>query len=311
MGAVSALIGRVPVLVQVQVGALLLAGVAALTFSTGTDAQRYERVAFALPAAQTPSVPWEEERAEFADRMTRAFDIRPAVAEEFAEWILEAASRQELEPELLASLVLAESSFRKRARSRVRGDRPGADPQRVLAVLLRGRPARTGRQHLLRRPDPGVLPGCVRRTAVCAAQVQPRPHRRAPGELGTGRRALRQEDRAGPRPAGSRRDVGAALVAARLASCTIPATGRTGATLVVARLASVDEFDPGRDKPVPYVVASSGNRKRQSASFLTPDSRIACWAALITAPVCVLSRNHRYPVQAAGVWSTISIAAIS
>ncbi|MYE83931.1 MAG: hypothetical protein F4X36_19225, partial [Gammaproteobacteria bacterium] len=67
----SALIGRVPVLVQVQVGALLLAGVAALTFSTGTDAQRYERVAFALPAAQTPSVPWEEERAEFADRMTR------------------------------------------------------------------------------------------------------------------------------------------------------------------------------------------------------------------------------------------------
>ena len=119
MGALSALIARIPVLVQVQAVALLLAGVAAFGLSMGTDAQRYERVAFALPAAQTPSIPWEEERAVFAERMTRAFDIHPAVAGEFAEWILEAASRQDLEPELVASLVLTESSFRKHARSRV------------------------------------------------------------------------------------------------------------------------------------------------------------------------------------------------
>ena len=119
MGAVATLVGRVPVLVQVHVLALLLAGVVAFALSTGTDAQRYERVAFALPAAQTPSVPWDEERAAFADRMARAFDIHPAVAEEFAEWILEAANRQELEPELVASLVLTESSFRKHARSHV------------------------------------------------------------------------------------------------------------------------------------------------------------------------------------------------
>ena len=119
MGALSALVGRVPVLLQVQALALALAGVVALALSMGTDAQRYERVAFALPAAQTPSVSWDEERAAFADRMTRAFDIHPAVAGEFAEWILEAANRQELEPELVASLVLAESSFRKHARSRV------------------------------------------------------------------------------------------------------------------------------------------------------------------------------------------------
>ena len=119
MGAWSAMVQRVPVLVRIQAGALLFAGLAAFALSTVADAQRNERLAFALPAAETPSIPWEEERAAFADRMTRAFEIHPAVAGEFAEWILEAANRQELAPELVASLVLAESSFRKNARSSV------------------------------------------------------------------------------------------------------------------------------------------------------------------------------------------------
>ena len=119
MAVLWALVKRVPVLVQIQAGALVLAGCAAFALATVADAQRYARVAFALPAAATPSIPWEEERAAFADRMTRALDIHPAVAGEFAEWILEAAHRQELEPELVASLVLAESSFRKNARSSV------------------------------------------------------------------------------------------------------------------------------------------------------------------------------------------------
>lgn len=119
MGAWSAMVQRIPVLVRIQAGALLFAGLAAFALSTVADAQRSERLAFALPAAETPSVPWEKERAAFADRMTRAFEIHPAVAGEFAEWILEAANRQELAPELVASLVLAESSFRKNVRSSV------------------------------------------------------------------------------------------------------------------------------------------------------------------------------------------------
>ena len=51
--------------------------------------------------------------------MSDAFDLSPVVAEEFAGWILEASARQQLAPELLASLVLAESTFRKNARSSV------------------------------------------------------------------------------------------------------------------------------------------------------------------------------------------------
>ena len=119
MDAWSTLLKRTPLLVKVQLGTLLVAALAASVASTLADAQRYERLAFALPAAASPSIPWDEERAAFADRMTRAFEIHPAVAGEFAEWILEAAQRQELAPELVASLVLAESSFRKNVRSSV------------------------------------------------------------------------------------------------------------------------------------------------------------------------------------------------
>lgn len=101
------------------VGLAALAGGTAFVASTLADAARYERHPFAIPAAVTPSIPWEARRAAFADRMTRAFDLPPSVAGEFAEWILEAGQRQELAPELLASLVLAESAFRKNARSSV------------------------------------------------------------------------------------------------------------------------------------------------------------------------------------------------
>ena len=55
----------------------------------------------------------------FAEKLVAGFGLRYLVAVEFAAWILEAAARQQLEPELVASLVFAESSFRKNARSHV------------------------------------------------------------------------------------------------------------------------------------------------------------------------------------------------
>jgi hypothetical protein len=55
----------------------------------------------------------------FAEKLVAGFGLKHLVAVEFADWILEAAARQQLEPELVASLVFAESSFRKNARSHV------------------------------------------------------------------------------------------------------------------------------------------------------------------------------------------------
>jgi hypothetical protein len=55
----------------------------------------------------------------FGERVALGFGIDHAVAKEFAVWILEAAERQKLSPELIASLVLTESSFRKHVVSHV------------------------------------------------------------------------------------------------------------------------------------------------------------------------------------------------
>ena len=63
--------------------------------------------------------PWVQELHRFAGRLHRGFGIRQDTALEFSEWILEAADRQAFRPELLASLVLTESSFRKGVRSHV------------------------------------------------------------------------------------------------------------------------------------------------------------------------------------------------
>lgn len=88
-----------------------------LAFSNVLVHQGYDTVSFAKPAL--PSMPWEERVAAFGRRLGAAFDLRPEAANEFAGWILEAADRQRLEPELIASLVRAESTFRKEARSHV------------------------------------------------------------------------------------------------------------------------------------------------------------------------------------------------
>ena len=72
---------------------------------------------FAIPAPMRPSMTWETERTAFADRIHQAFGVSTPVALEFSGWILEAARRQELPPELLASLVFAESAFRTAVQS--------------------------------------------------------------------------------------------------------------------------------------------------------------------------------------------------
>ena len=114
---VLALLKRVPVIFKVQALGLVCAGLGAVVVATMVDAGRHEVVAFAIPAAERPVLAWNAERDAFAGKMSRAFGIRPVVAEEFSGWILEGARRQDLAPELLASLVLTESSFRKHVRS--------------------------------------------------------------------------------------------------------------------------------------------------------------------------------------------------
>jgi soluble lytic murein transglycosylase-like protein len=79
----------------------------------------YERIAFAIPAAERVNVPWQSEVDAFGHRVSRAFGVHPKTANEFASWILEASERQQLEPDLLASLVHTESTFRKNALSPV------------------------------------------------------------------------------------------------------------------------------------------------------------------------------------------------
>ena len=96
---------------------LLATTASAVSFTNGALGQR--RIAFALPAVEHVSTPWHAEVDAFGHKVSLAFGVRRTTATEFAGWILEASERQDLEPELLASLVLTESSFRKNARSHV------------------------------------------------------------------------------------------------------------------------------------------------------------------------------------------------
>ena len=96
---------------------LLLTAVSTISF-VRTD-PGYQHLAFAVPAVEHIKVPWQSEVDAFGYKVSQAFGVRRHTATEFAVWILEASERQGLEPELLASLVLTESSFRKNARSHV------------------------------------------------------------------------------------------------------------------------------------------------------------------------------------------------
>ena len=114
-------IGQVPRLVDgaTRIGALAV--LAALAVSSSLFARDDGRTEVAIdiphPAYDRPT--WPEEREAFGARLASGYELEDALAEEFAGWILEAARRQHLAPELLASLVMTESSFRKVARSSV------------------------------------------------------------------------------------------------------------------------------------------------------------------------------------------------
>ena len=87
-----------------------------------------QRIAFAIPAQADASEPWGTEVDTFARKVSRAFGVRRSDASEFADWILEASERQDLDPELLASLVQTESTFRRHAR----GQRGAVGPAQVM-----------------------------------------------------------------------------------------------------------------------------------------------------------------------------------
>lgn len=110
-------------------GLALLALAAACAFavaSTATRTGEERRALLAVPLPERASrATWAEERDAFAAHLARAFRLEPSVAGEFAGWILDASTRQALRPELLASLVMTESSFRKNARSATGAVGPG------------------------------------------------------------------------------------------------------------------------------------------------------------------------------------------
>jgi len=72
-----------------------------------------------LTLPDLPSKTHMQQAGDFAEKLVIGFGLRPEVALEFSDWILEASARQALRPELIASLVFAESSFRKTVQSHV------------------------------------------------------------------------------------------------------------------------------------------------------------------------------------------------
>ena len=113
---------------RVRRAALLLSVAACVLAVAGTAARpNHERRVFltvALPQAESRAT-WAEERGTFAKHLAQGFHLEPSVADEFAGWILEVSTRQALAPELLASLIMTESSFRKNIRSAMGAVGPG------------------------------------------------------------------------------------------------------------------------------------------------------------------------------------------
>lgn len=114
-GSAFAHIRRIPAPVALLAVSAPLCLLVALAVAAVAPVER-ERIALALPADGAPPA-WDERVGEFSERLQQAFGLDAARAREFSDWILEASMRQELPPELVASLIYTESSFRKRARS--------------------------------------------------------------------------------------------------------------------------------------------------------------------------------------------------
>ena len=98
----------------------LIVFLSGLSFSIGTVLMQtdVQTIALAKPATMTRTIR-QADVAQFGTKVSSAFGVQGDVVHEFADWILEASERQLIAPELLASLVVTESSFRKIARSNV------------------------------------------------------------------------------------------------------------------------------------------------------------------------------------------------
>lgn len=71
----------------------------------------------ALPEQEGSGVFTPYDVIGFASRLETIFGLEPKRALTFSDWILEASWRYQLEPEIIASLIHTESSFRKQVQS--------------------------------------------------------------------------------------------------------------------------------------------------------------------------------------------------
>lgn len=111
--------GQIPFFFKLHALLLTLVVLAVSIVASLFGPHGYERIAFAIPAAEHPNRTWQSEVHAYGHRVSQAFGVRRDTANEFASWILEASTRHHLEPDLLASLVHTESTFRKQAVSSV------------------------------------------------------------------------------------------------------------------------------------------------------------------------------------------------
>ena len=116
--AIKKFMKNAPVLLKMQASVLACALTVAVVVGTVYAPKGMQKIPFALPANEQMPL-WENRIDQFALKLSEGFRIRVSTAREFSGWILEAAERQNLDPELLASVVLTESSFRKDVRSHV------------------------------------------------------------------------------------------------------------------------------------------------------------------------------------------------
>lgn len=110
---------RLPVILRIQLLGVLAVCLAPAIVVNGRVDDRAERIAFAVPAPHDPREPWDREVDAFALKVSQAFGVQRSTASQFAGWILEASERHDIAPDLLASLVHTESTFRTHARSPV------------------------------------------------------------------------------------------------------------------------------------------------------------------------------------------------
>jgi hypothetical protein len=124
LAAAACLVGAFVVIALMDVpvtnsGQLPVAGGPASTAPQSEATSHGPTLSLHLALPELPSSTHMEQAEALAVKLVAGFGVKLPVALEFSDWILEASARQRMEPELIASLVFAESSFRKYAQSHV------------------------------------------------------------------------------------------------------------------------------------------------------------------------------------------------